>query len=461
MNLYESTEDEGLKTAIDQAIQDFLYNEAELDFVENYYSIVRPSFKPMVLNALAYRLHEAGQEENLRAIIQEYDQENDSVPDKVRRFYDPDNPPRKVLDEELRIALMLPFHAYSYVDGLTSKARQAINFYAGVKQALDTLRFPGVRGVKLRTFDTQQDSVLAAKLMNDEVATFQPDIIIGGFYNGPSMAIAKYSDEHNIPQIIPFSNAPRLVRNTEQVLLANSLIKTRGKKLAEVIATQAMVNRLLIVSDQSTTSRTLAETVADYLDKTGTATARIDLAAQRKPAEVVQRLKAAPKSAGGRFDGLFLPLLSEHKANLILQQLRQADLRLALFGVKDFQYFQAVDPAVLYRYKMIFPTNYYPRNDSIHEPRFTANYKFAYGDRPSREARQGYDIIRWLLHAYGLNSDQGTIRKALVQARQFQGLNQDYHLEPGHRDNQAVQILQFWNNEIREYQGWRQSNTER
>ncbi|MBT8218598.1 MAG: ABC transporter substrate-binding protein, partial [Bacteroidia bacterium] len=103
------------------------------------------------------------------------------------------------------VSVLLPFVSGSPPSPglqINRKSLIAINFYAGLKMALDELEEEGMT-IDLHVFDTEaRASKVQSILRNDEV--MQSNLIIGPYRNSSVSAAASFSKEYAIPTVSPF-----------------------------------------------------------------------------------------------------------------------------------------------------------------------------------------------------------------------------------------------------------------
>jgi LysM repeat protein/ABC-type branched-subunit amino acid transport system substrate-binding protein len=125
----------------------------------------------------------------------------------------------KGVDNQLKLVLMLPFHAQdimtldSIINDSVRKAhpfnrylslnRSFLEYYQGFLIAIDSLKRAGIN-TTLFTYDTKSDTAEVQKIL-DELEIIRPNIIIGPIMNQNIKLVSAFSKENKIPLILPLS----------------------------------------------------------------------------------------------------------------------------------------------------------------------------------------------------------------------------------------------------------------
>jgi ABC-type branched-subunit amino acid transport system substrate-binding protein len=343
---------------------------------------------------------------------------------------------------------MAPFDNLSQLEKLLDNTRLSLDFYNGILVALETEQFPGIKKVEIRTFDTRKDPVVTGNILRDSVKPFKPDVIIGSLFTKPSAVIAEWAAENNVLQIVPFSPAASIVQNKPNSFLATPSVKTQAQKLGEYLYKQGH-RTYALVSDGSGVSDALTDALARFLADSGTTVIRRFVSSTGTLDAVLSELRLSPPNV------LYFPATRADLINHLLIQ-RYTDslaLKPTLVGLQDWPEMPNLDLDLLSREGVIFPATFFEENDLAKLEQFQAAYAQRFGLAPSQEARQGFDVIRMVLEAYGSIPDPTTPVKALHLAKPFKGINQNYFFGTQH-DNQSVLILQYTHNKLHKLKTW-------
>ncbi|MCB0477876.1 MAG: LysM peptidoglycan-binding domain-containing protein [Crocinitomicaceae bacterium] len=161
---------------------------------------------------------------------------NKDVPKEDTTFYEYGDSKRK---DAYNVTILLPFFFDQNASHLASgslsspkeilpKTKIALDFYMGVKMALDSLEKAGVN-LNVQIFDTRGDSTAVAKILKDQNVD-QADLIIGPFYKKPVALVAQFAKEHQIHNVIPFSASGKVLYGNPYVskFIASNGILIKG-----------------------------------------------------------------------------------------------------------------------------------------------------------------------------------------------------------------------------------------
>ena len=122
---------------------------------------------------------------------------------------------KKLQSRKIQIALLLPFYLPAGED-LNPKARIGLDFYAGAKLALDSLKKEGFN-ISANVFDISNDSSSVDDILKNP-SFAKSELIIGPLYSSAFIRIAEYAKKNNIPSVSPFSQSDALLADKSNVI---------------------------------------------------------------------------------------------------------------------------------------------------------------------------------------------------------------------------------------------------
>ena len=156
--------------------------------------------------------------------------------------------------ETIQVALLLPFGLKEKVSGENNSVDKMVEYYEGFLLALKKLKNKGI-SVNLQVYDISSDvRKISDILKKEEMQNLH--LIIGGLSEEQIRVISRFSNERNIPYVIPFtsmSNEPFNNSMTFQVNTPQSVLYPK--------ASAAFINRyrnsriILIASDKDTSNQ--------------------------------------------------------------------------------------------------------------------------------------------------------------------------------------------------------------
>jgi hypothetical protein len=133
------------------------------------------------------------------------------------------------------VALILPFMTNLYNGGsdIPVQSTRAIEFYEGIKMALDSLNKEGLR-LQISVFDARREEkdidAIFAKMEGTEW-----DLIIGPSATDLVQKIAEYGKKYQIPVISAFNNNPNAAEDNHFYLQVNPSFEVHSRYIAEFL----------------------------------------------------------------------------------------------------------------------------------------------------------------------------------------------------------------------------------
>lgn len=163
-----------------------------------------------------------------------------------------------VRKDEYTIALLLPFYLDANDEmvenrnaldkkSIYPKSKFAIEFYNGVKMALDSISTDSCK-FKLFVYDTNGDDSLRIKslLLKPELTT--ADLIIGPLYYDNFKLTAKFAQQHQIPIVSPVKQSNKLLLGNPFVFKAIPSKSTSLKEMCTMVVDSFKTENLLAVA---------------------------------------------------------------------------------------------------------------------------------------------------------------------------------------------------------------------
>lgn len=152
---------------------------------------------------------------------------------------------KRIDDNEINIALMLPFHN----NNKGSKAGErsiSMDILTGAKIALDSLAKQGKR-INLKVFDTEnQASTIETLIAENNFSKF--DAIVGPLFLSNFKSFATRLEGSGIPIVSPFSNSDELI-GLENVLISTPRDESIADRIIDEIAQNYKGEEIIILTD--------------------------------------------------------------------------------------------------------------------------------------------------------------------------------------------------------------------
>ncbi|MBX3101080.1 MAG: tetratricopeptide repeat protein [Bacteroidetes bacterium] len=430
LNLAEEAADTRLRTLADHQARQFFFYEADLAFLEDYYKIVRPSWKNIVTEAICLKLYRRDKVDALKRYLEEYQSRNQGQlsPALQKLAARP-----KLAETNLRIALVLPFNIGEKDTVLHPEDSWAFDLLAGMQLAASRMEAPFFSEIEVRVFDSRNQVARVEDLLKKEIGPWQPHLIIGDILNAPTKVIADFAEANHILQIVPLAPSESLIADKQQVFLANPTFAWQAQALALFVNKQVKPAKVLILKHPSTRAVFL-ESFTERLDP---AIKVQVVGTETHNPEAFSRLVS---SAGATC--VFMPVDHEKVVQEYALQLREDARSPLLLGVPDWNLFNKLNKRLLSGFAAVYPSCYAPRADSLQYQALRGKCISTYKNPPTIYVFQGYDLLRMVAQHLGSAAPYTDAAEVLRKAPPFKGANQTYFFDT-RQSNQQVQLLRL------------------
>ena len=435
------------------AYLDYLYRQADVDFLIGYYDLVkvRADIRFIVHEALCYRLFAAKRFELLSLFLDEYQHEQGSLNDRLKRLLV--QVPPNLQARQIKVALLLPFNSRRSMPVLPQITVWSQELLAGIRLGLEELGDSLRCNIELKVFDTEESSDRTRDLIKNQLEPFTPDLIVGDLLNGPSKVIAEFAERSKIIQVIPLSPVDELIRNRKYIYLANPSMSLMTRSLARYAINHLKTSRYLIISDGTTLSNRQVQEFTGELRDSGFTFLEHKLSDNydleyRRLRGVLAQMKSQ------QIETVFIASDNESLVAFVLRQFDAENLLVRVLGSTDWYRFNVIDRRLLALYECTFACPYFTGNDPVHYRRFANAYRQRYQRDPGMAASLGYDLSRYFLSGRFAQADPGQWKESIRKAPPWRGLNQNYYYAGG-QSNQSVQLLQYREAGLERLKLWR------
>lgn len=313
---------------------------------------------------------------------------------------------------EYNVAFLLPFNL-DFLDAIDvdrvarddqkfpQKSEVAIEFYQGIRLALDTLKKKGHK-VQAYFYDVDDNDTanMRTLLAKPELQTMH--LIIGPLYAANFVKASRFAKERNIPIVSPVSQQNKILFRNPYVSKVTPAVTTQLEEMGRFIALRyAGENIILLTGKDTAFSNPVKKRLKESL-----------AARQLSPADSLKEVKtvAAISSA-----------LSSTKKNIIIVpsnarvfvtdmlsklQVHAGKFDITLFGMPSWNTFDNLDLSYLNSLKYHYVTSSFIDYDDPLTKQFILAYRAMYKTDPSSFVFQGYDVTNYYIDAlakYGRN----------------------------------------------------------
>ena len=355
---------------------------------------------------------------------------------------------------EYKVALLLPFQANKIVtdslgnpEGIPSVSRLAIEFYEGVRLALDSLQQDGI-SLKLFVFDTQADTNhLKVILTNPQMQSM--DLIIGPVYNSELNLAQKFAAKYHVPLISPLSSN-FVTADNPFFISANASLKSHCESIFNYITQHDKPSQIIFIYRNNDNEKNVMNYFNSFNQKSGNAIKFVSLtdSSSRTQSSLLSTLTDSGKNI------IIIPSFSETFVYSVSKTLNAIapQRNITVYGMPTWKDFESLQLSWMDTLHMHFTTNtWYQKSDSA-TTKLMNDYQSKFDIKPTDFSLQGYDIMQYtgeLLMTYGKNITQNftlPVHQTLMNRFMISPVINGDHTDQF--ENKFVFMLQFDNGTI-------------
>ncbi len=281
------------------------------------------------------------------------------------------------------------------------KSKLAIEFYQGVKLAMDSLKRKGFN-VNATYFDTGADSSGASWLRDPELAKM--DLIIGPFFNANFSEAAKFAKKQNINIIPPSLQNNKILLGNPNVYKMTPSTYTQMEQTGDFVADNFPDHNLILVNTGGPKDLTIVNAVKNK------ANAKL-LLNKKDTLKVVTGYTGVIESiVKGKVNVVVLPSSNQSYVTDFLSRLYKVHMdrkdSIVIVGMNSWTSFDNLDPEYLEGMAFHYPGNSFIAYSDTSVMRFISNYRMLYKTEPSEYVYDGFDVSWYsanLLQNFGVN----------------------------------------------------------
>ena len=315
-----------------------------------------------------------------------------------------------------QIAVMLPFLTNRLNSDDTeinnSVSRWSVNFYAGMKIALDELEREGL-SLEVTVMDTEANPALMDRMLANRADIRNAQLIIGPYRRDNIRLAANFAKEEGIVMVSPYSASDNLTQDNDHFIQVSPTLKTHCESLINHALNEFAPEDIILVTRDVDIEKQCLDMMQDaYYTKVGTRipdtmpTAYI-VPHQKAPYEELDLL---PFTEAGRDLAFVVPSWADETfVYSFLRELdvaRQPDQRIVVYGMPQWVNFQLIDYDYYERFHVRVSSTMFLDGNTAEVENFKRTYYERYGAIPDDVAFVGHDITLYfgrLMAEFGLN----------------------------------------------------------
>ncbi len=342
---------------------------------------------------------------------------------------------------QLRIAILLPIE-YGKSTRSNGKTRAAIQFYAGVKMAIDTLGKMGLNA-HVTLFDTRSDSATTVGVL-EKMNESQWDLVIGPLFHTPAQLVANWAKQNRVPLLLPTPMSPALLKMNPYVYMSIPTDARIMEGMAQhIVQRHAKDNIILIKSG-------LAEDEQNYEILKNKINSLLGAGAYRKTVKEISG-KANLQSSFVRGMRNIYIMPSKNKSHVTdfwkafeSFQLRNSDgnnPNIVLYGMREWEEWKELtrEQKTIVNLHYASATSWVITTAGFNN--FARQYRSRFMAEPERLTVQGYDATHYFIRNYFMKNM--TNYNAVINKFNYQSTGEGHGME-----NRTVFILRYEENKL-------------
>ncbi|MDR9399067.1 MAG: LysM peptidoglycan-binding domain-containing protein [Salibacter sp.] len=364
-----------------------------------------------------------------------------------------------VQTKPFEIAVFLPLKLWQAdtLDSLGSDVKElmidntskiALNFYRGLKMAVDTLNERGV-SANIHVYDTGGEvDTLKSKVEND---TLQYDLVIGPMFRSNFEWLVKHYDTLNIPMVSPVPISSKFLLSKDNVVKVHPGSGAQMVRLAQYIGNTHSDSNLVLWNSSRFSDRNLVKIARKHINQ----------CVGQLGHDSVMEMSAYTPSKSRIFttfkDSTHYTLFVPSKEQAYISQLITSlnDLYLSdkgvtftIFGLNEWAGYDNLEITSYQNLDIHIPTPRYLEYDSPAFISVLKDYRKLYGVDPDEFALLGYDVSHYFIT---LLDEYGPYMLSHLEKSNKNGLSVKFNFvklgaESGY-ENQAIYIFRYKNYE--------------
>ncbi|MCC7302047.1 MAG: LysM peptidoglycan-binding domain-containing protein [Bacteroidia bacterium] len=300
--------------------------------------------------------------------------------------------------EEYKIGFLLPFNL-----GLTDliepekikkgtrafpeKARIAIEFYHGVKMAMDSLQKSGIK-VQAYYFDTGSDSAGSKWMKDPELKNM--DLLVGPLFTNSFMEGVKLAKQLGITIVSPTLQNNKLLIGNPEVNKASASTYTQMEEIGKYVAANFAEQNIMVVSSGGPKDMTIVNAVRN-------AGSKVLIGMNKDSMRLVNGLSGVTASlVKEKINVVVLPSNNQSYVTDVLSKLYKLHIdrkdSIIIVGMNAWSSFENLDMEYLNGMAFHYPSNSFVNYTDTGIVHFIHSYRGLYKSEPTDYTFDGFDI---------------------------------------------------------------------
>lgn len=306
------------------------------------------------------------------------------------------------LKKSYKVAILMPFMANEFTPApnreVPSKSLRALEFYEGVRLALDTLEKQGIN-LFVDIYDTKKSVATVQQILNKPELK-EVDLIIGPVSSKIAQQVANFAKESKIPMISPFNPRADITEQNPYYIQINPSFEPHSKTIVDYVFNKfesRHPKKYLVLGMRRDTGRINMIQQA-YVELKNDITAKIPQFITKDNTFSIESIKKYLSKDSENI--IIIP--SYHDESFIYNALREINslidklekknsYKLTVVGMSRWKYYERINFEYYANLNMLLTSEVHVNNGRAKH--FQTEYKQTYGISPREFGYIGYDVM--------------------------------------------------------------------
>lgn len=369
------------------------------------------------------------------------------------------NVPVSTFKSSYEVAVMLPFvtNRFSSLDNsIYSKSEWALQYYGGMKMAMDNLRSEGIN-LNINVLDTEGNESVVATQVASNAALQMADLIIGPYRSVNVRKVAELAKQRRVPVVSPFSAAARISDDNPYLIQVNPSLNVHIQSIMEHALKDNRAEDVVLVVRDLPEERARISLFQEAFRRISPG----DSLQLRRMIIDEDNVEKMPMRDYITQNGNTVFIVPSWSSEVFVHTfLRQAEIarrpydRVRVYGMPQWMNYADADYSYYEKLDVHISSNFFKNSDKDGARKFRQNFYDRYGKRPEEAAYLGYSTMLYFgrqIHKGGTQFQQALGENPASVLHTEYRFTPVFEPKPGNDattpieryENQYVHILKF------------------
>ncbi|MEM6261487.1 MAG: hypothetical protein AAGI38_03190 [Bacteroidota bacterium] len=453
--LMVAARDVQLRSEAEAALRKSLFETLRLDFIKAYFREAPQVIKPLMAEAISYRMVQKGEREAGKLFYDDYLKAGGTNTTFLTALFQKTEaaPPKVMEPNIIRAAIFLPLfldepYSVPLLEEMPPKTRVSLEFYEGFKEAVKQFSITSEKKVFIELHDSRKDT-LRLSLLLPQASSRLPTFLIGEVFTSMSAYISEWTEAINLCHVVPFSVNPSLIEHKQHTFLASPSVATHGSHMATYAFEKQGMRNVILWTDQRAFTNWVVQSFDSTFRALGGVTTIVTTDSIFDPEDTPESISDEnTRLKDMAFDGVYIPISNEETAGQILSNMKWQNFVLPAMGTPAWAGFSIIDQELKEDFDLTFTSDAMPDKSGSSSTPFYQNYLAVYKVPPSDAVLKGYELGNYLLNLAEIHDPEKiSFSQFLRLAESYKGNFFSFSFQQ-YQDNQNLYFFQFKDNTI-------------